>query len=74
MPTYKYKCRNCESYFTIKASLKQKEKGLNPQCVKCGGNDVFQTFDSIGIIGSGNKKNKSKTNCGSCSGNLSCCG
>ncbi len=75
MPTYKYKCRECENYFTIKASVKQKEEGIDTKCRKCGGSDVFQTFDSVGIIGAGSKsKDSQKSSCSSCSGNLSCCG
>ena len=72
MPTYKYKCRNCNSVFTVRASIKEKTDGLVLKCPDCSGKDVFQLFNSIGIIGS-NSGNKNK-GCSSCPPGADCCG
>ncbi|MFW6007183.1 MAG: FmdB family zinc ribbon protein [Bacillota bacterium] len=71
MPTYKYKCRDCESTFTIKSTIKEKNEGLKLVCPECEGKDVFQMFDSIGVVGGGSKTSVScsQTSCPSgCNG------
>ncbi|MFW5981451.1 MAG: FmdB family zinc ribbon protein [bacterium] len=74
MPTYNYKCRNCKNTFSIKASIKEKSKGLKAICPECEGKDIFQTFNSIGIMGGSKRKSSgsgsscSSSSCKSCNG------
>ena len=67
MPTYKYNCKECENTFSIKASIAEKSAGLEPACPECGSKDVYQSFGSIGIIGS------SQSGPGGCAPNTGCC-
>lgn len=71
MPTYKFKCRKCEETFTVRASIKEKSEGLSLECQSCNSEDVFQLFNSIGVIGKSGKKNSS---CQSCPPGADCCG
>ncbi|MFW5980867.1 MAG: FmdB family zinc ribbon protein [Halanaerobiaceae bacterium] len=73
MPNYKYKCRDCKNTFTVKSSIKKKDKGLDLSCPECEGKDVFQLFDSIGVVG-GSSSNGSGASCSgiSCSSCSSC--
>lgn len=66
MPNYEYKCRDCQHAFTVEATIKEKSDGLTPECPSCDSKDVFQTFSSIGIIGS-------KRQSGGCCGPGSSC-
>ena len=68
MPNYKYKCRDCENTFSVKSSIKEKSEGLDLVCPECESEDVFQLFDSIGVVGGGSKTSScSGTSCSSCS-------
>lgn len=71
MPNYKYKCRECENYFSIKASMQKKEAGLDPVCPECESDDVFQVLDSIGVLGSSSNNGQS---CSTCPPGANCCG
>jgi putative FmdB family regulatory protein len=72
MPTYEYICTECETKIEVKASVKEKEKGLNVVCPKCGSKKTARIFGSAVFIGtSGMKGNPS-----SCGPNPipGCCG
>lgn len=49
MPTYNFKCRQCEEEFKVEISLEEKE-ALVPTCPNCGSEDVFQDFAGVGVI------------------------
>ncbi len=36
MPTYEYYCDPCKENFDVRASIQEKEAGLNPACPNCG--------------------------------------
>lgn len=68
MPTYNYKCRDCEHKFSIEAKISEKSDGLDLSCPECEGRDIFQTFNKIGIIGGNSSESCSSSSCGGCSG------
>lgn len=77
MPTYEYHCKECGYYFDVKASLEQKEKGLDIACEKCGSKELQQVYGGFAILGGQtvNVKSRDSQNGGSgcCGGNSSCC-
>lgn len=50
---YAYHCEECGTEFTVRATLKEKERGLTPQCPACGSREVEQDFASVGFVRSG---------------------
>jgi len=36
MPFYEYRCQECGREFVVRATIKQKEEGLQPACPLCG--------------------------------------
>ncbi len=35
MPLYDYQCKGCEAIFEVRATFKEKEAGLEPECPEC---------------------------------------
>jgi putative FmdB family regulatory protein len=35
MPYYDFECEKCDEVFEIRASIKEKQAGLQPECPKC---------------------------------------
>ena len=35
MPFYNFQCEQCGETFDVRASIKEKEAGLDPECPKC---------------------------------------
>jgi len=35
MPYYEYRCEQCGEEFEVRATFKEKEAGLDPECPKC---------------------------------------
>jgi putative FmdB family regulatory protein len=71
MPTYEYHCKDCGYYFDVKATVKEKEDGLNLSCEQCGSDNLQQVFGGYAIIGGQtvNVKSSDSQNSGG-----SCCG
>lgn len=44
MPTYLYKCVDCQSEFEAIASIQKKESGWKPKCPRCGSFHTVQSF------------------------------
>lgn len=42
MPTYVYQCQGCGTTFDVRASIKEKEAGLNPECPACHDKETRQ--------------------------------
>jgi putative FmdB family regulatory protein len=45
MASYDYRCRNCGNVFTVRASFKEKEAGLDPVC------PAYHVQDARPVIG-----------------------
>lgn len=48
---YDYKCTDCEEVFEVRATFAEKEKGLKPECPKCGSKQTKQVFSALNIGG-----------------------
>ena len=46
---YAYQCEKCSTGFTVRATLAEKERGLDPRCPKCGEKDVTQDLRGVGL-------------------------
>ena len=44
MPLYDYQCNYCQTIFEVRASFKEKEAGLQPECPQCNSQDVRQVL------------------------------
>ncbi len=44
MPFYDYQCMQCNTVFEVRASFKEKEAGLEPECPQCHGKEVKQVI------------------------------
>ena len=71
MPTYEYHCKECGYYFDVRATIDQKEKGLDIACEQCGSKDLNQVFGGFAILG-GQTVNVKSSNSGNNGGG--CCG
>jgi len=47
MPTYEYLCQDCEKKFDVKATIKEKEKGLKVSCPECGSKKTVQLIGNF---------------------------
>ena len=51
MPLYDFRCKQCGHQFTVRASFKEKDAGLNPACPICHELDTQQVLTSGIFIG-----------------------
>lgn len=49
MPIYEFICPVCKEKIEIIASISEKEKGLKPQCPKCGNEKMIQVFSGFAV-------------------------
>lgn len=49
MPFYDFRCEHCDEVFEIRASIKEKEIGLEPECPKCHGKKTRQMI-TAGLV------------------------
>lgn len=71
MPTYEYHCKECGYYFDVKATIAEKEKGLDVACEQCGSKELQQVFGGFAIVGGQTVNVKSSDSQNSGGG---CCG
>jgi len=46
MPLYDYQCKHCKTVFEVRATFKEKELGLGPQCPQCHSKRTRQLLSS----------------------------
>lgn len=46
MPLYDYQCQDCEAVFEVRATFKEKEEGLKPECPQCQSKQTRQLLTS----------------------------
>ena len=46
MPLYDYQCKKCQAVFEVRAPLKEKEAGLEPECPECHSKKTNQLLTS----------------------------
>jgi putative FmdB family regulatory protein len=64
MPTYDFKCKDCNENFTVQVSIKDKSKVT---CTKCGSREIEQKFRRINVGGISAGNSGSSCSGGSCS-------
>jgi len=52
MPVYEYMCCDCREVTEVRATLAEKEKGLEQKCPKCGSKNMEQYFGNMIVISS----------------------
>ena len=72
MPVYDFQCNRCQTVFEVRASIKEKEAGLEPECPHCDSPDVHQVL-TAGLLLRGSGAAISSPACGPNAG-LGCCG
>ena len=50
MPIYEYVCIKCGEKAEIRATIAEKEKGLDPTCPKCGKKKLAQVFGGFAVL------------------------
>jgi len=50
MPVYEYLCRDCGKVTEIRATLKEKEKGIQPTCPSCQSNNMAHYFGNMQVV------------------------
>lgn len=51
MPKYDYRCLDCGEKMQVKASITEKESGLQVVCEKCGSSHTEQAFLTMNLVG-----------------------
>lgn len=49
MPTYEYRCTDCENDFALEASVAEYENGLDEDCPECGSAETSRRLGSVMI-------------------------
>jgi len=64
MPLYDYRCTVCDEVFEIRASIKEKEAGLRPECPKCYSPQTQQLLTAGLVIRGGDSRSLAFPACG----------
>jgi len=73
MPYYSYQCQDCGEVFEIRATIREKEAGLQPECPHCHGQRTRQSLVLASVLRRGGGAMSPPPGC--CSGPGSgCCG
>jgi len=47
MPTYEYRCTDCENDFALEASVAEYENSLDEDCPECGSRETTRRLGSV---------------------------
>lgn len=72
MPVYDFQCNRCQTVFEVRASIREKEAGLEPECPNCESSDVHQVL-TAGLLLRGGGASLTLPSCGPTAGS-GCCG
>jgi putative FmdB family regulatory protein len=74
MPLYDYQCKQCQTVFEVRATFKEKEAGLEPECPQCHSKKTHQLLTTgLFLRKSDDGADVAWPGCGSNAG-LGCCG
>jgi putative FmdB family regulatory protein len=75
MPFYTFHCEECETTFDVRASIQEREAGLQPPCPKCTSRAVQQVITAGLLLSSnaGDRRTARPSVCGPNAG-PGCCG
>jgi len=72
MPTYEYRCTDCENDFSLTASMSEYDDGLDSTCPDCGSAHTERLLGSVLVsIGSSDSNGASEGSC--CTPGSGCC-
>ena len=74
MPFYDYRCKLCDHVFTVRATMKEKEVGLQPECPICHQQETKQVITAGVLIGRAAADNNRATPICSPLAGPGCCG
>lgn len=72
MPLYDFYCEDCHLEFAIRATIKQKEAGLRPECPQCRGQSVRQVI-TAGLLLRGQSHSTDASTCCGPNAKPGCC-
>lgn len=73
MPFYDFRCKQCDHLFTVRATIKKKEAGLQPECPACHQQETQQVITAGVLIGRTVGNGRSAPVCNPRAGS-GCCG
>ena len=50
MPTYEFKCKDCEKIFFLQQTFQEHEKNPRPACPHCKSKKTEQLFSAVSVI------------------------
>ena len=50
MPIYEFRCEDCDEVFEVRASIKEKEAGLELKCPKCESENARQLLSHVMVL------------------------
>lgn len=66
MPTYEFRCGDCDEVFDVRASLSEKEKGISPKCPGCGSENTGRVFAGVAYFAKSGKVEFTNSSRGGC--------
>ncbi|MCC7208359.1 MAG: zinc ribbon domain-containing protein [Anaerolineae bacterium] len=73
MPIYSFRCEQCGTVFEVRASIKEKENGLEPTCPKCQDQHSRQIITAGLLVHESGNSGPSFAGCGP-NARPGCCG
>jgi len=64
MPLYDFRCDRCGEIFEVRASIKEKEAGLLPECPRCHNKQTRQVISTVVLARGGDGASLSFPACG----------
>lgn len=64
MPTYNFQCEKCSEIFEVRATFKEKEDGLEPECPKCLSKETRQMITAGFVLRGSDGSSLSLPGCG----------
>ncbi len=72
MPTYEYRCSDCEHDFALQATVAEYEEGLDAPCPACGSEQTTRRLGSV-MISMGDSASGDMPRGGCCTPGSGCC-
>lgn len=66
MPSYEFECGDCGEPFEVRASFEEKDKGLNPTCPRCGGDNTGRILRGLVFFAKSGRLTASRRSGGCC--------
>lgn len=73
MPLYDFICDQCQQVFEVRATIKEKADGLEPECPVCHSKQVHQIISAGFMLRGGGNQTSAFSSCGPSLGS-GCCG